>query len=113
MQLSRNLKLRETIHRAGALEPLMKILSANSEDDAALQRVRKCSIELLWNIMLNVARDNNSKHLERMDGLSRCVRERLSVHSTIAAHAFPILRALAAPPCDPSIYRNFLQLFGV
>ena len=75
LQLSRNLKLRETIHRAGALEPLMKILSANSEDDAALQRVRKCSIELLWNIMLNVARDNNSKHLERMDGLSRFARE--------------------------------------
>ena len=37
-----------------------------------MQRVRKCSIELLWNIMLNVARDNNSKHAERMDGLSRC-----------------------------------------
>ena len=34
--------------------------------------MRKCSIELLWNIMLNVARDNNSKHSERMEGLSRC-----------------------------------------
>lgn len=68
--LSRNLKLRETIHRAGALEPLMKILSAKTDDEGALQRVRKCSIELLWNIMLNVARDNNSKHSERMEGLS-------------------------------------------
>jgi hypothetical protein len=35
--LSRNLKLRETIHRAGALEPLMKILSAKTDDEGALQ----------------------------------------------------------------------------
>jgi hypothetical protein len=40
-QLSRNLKLRDTIHRAGALEPLMKILSAGSEEDGPMQVIIK------------------------------------------------------------------------
>ena len=49
--------------------------------------MRKCSIELLWNIMLNVARDNNSKHAERMDGLSRCAAAAPLLSRAAAARA--------------------------
>lgn len=103
----------------------MKILSAKTDDegalqvasaqalashcdaDAWLQRVRKCSIELLWNIMLNVARDNNSKHSERMEGLSKCDAAAAAAASVLRSPPFTnaIVSSLASdasslPPSD-------------